>query len=90
MPRLGVPRDPLQGRSDLVVDQLQRAGTSGGTNLAGGATDTLVFDVTTVGNTPGTIAINGEVRSTELNSGRVDLDGTGDGGSGTILVVEVP
>jgi hypothetical protein len=57
---------------------------AGGSVLAGGATDSLVFDLTQAGVTTGSIIVNGYVGGTDLNSGQPVSDDTFDGGSGSL------
>ena len=56
--------------------------SAGGIQLAGGATDSLVFDLTQAGTTTGSIIVNGYAAGTDLNSGKPVTDDTFDGGSG--------
>jgi hypothetical protein len=57
---------------------------AGGTVLAGGATDSLLFNISQAGNTAGSIVVNGYVGGTDLNSSLPVEDNTSDGGSGGI------
>ncbi len=59
--------------------------TPGPISLAGGVTDTLVFEVTPSGNTAGTATIGGQARGTELNSGVLKTDTT-PAAAGSVLV----
>jgi len=65
---------------------LQSAGT---TILAGGATDSLEYDVTLSGVTTGTILVGGFVVGTDLNSTDTVSDDTADGGAGS-FVLQLP
>lgn len=57
---------------------------AGGTVLAGGATDSLVFGLTEAGTTTGTIIVDGYVGGIDLNSSLPVNDNTADGGSGSL------
>jgi hypothetical protein len=63
--------------------------SAGGTLLAGGATDSLVFDVAQAGVTTGSIIVNGYVGGIDQNSLLPVTDDTFDGGSGS-LVLQLP
>lgn len=54
-----------------------------GTVLAGGQTDSLIFNITQAGITTGAIVVGGFVRGTDLNSSEILTDDTSDGGSGS-------
>lgn len=62
---------------------------AGGTLLAGGATDSLVFDVAKAGQTTGAIILNGYVGGIDQNSLLPVTDDTFDGGSGG-LTLQLP
>lgn len=55
---------------------------AGGTLLAGGATDSLVFNITQAGITTGAIIVNGYAGGIDQNSSQTVTDDTFDGGSG--------
>ncbi len=63
--------------------------SAGGTLLAGGATDSLVFDVAQAGVTTGAIILNGYVGGIDQNSLLPVTDDTFDGGSGA-LTLQLP
>lgn len=63
--------------------------SAGGTLLAGGATDSLVFDVAQAGITTGSIIVNGYAGGIDQNSQLPVTDDTFDGGSGS-LVLQLP
>ncbi len=59
---------------------------NGGVRLTSGETDSLVFDVSQAGDTPGNVIVSGFVGGTDLNSQLPVSDNTGDGGSGSFLL----
>jgi hypothetical protein len=59
---------------------------SGNEILAGGAIDSLIFDVSVAGNTAGTIIVSGFVRGIDLNSGDPVFDDTVSGGAGSFIL----
>jgi len=64
------------------------AGT-GGLILAGGRTDTLVFNIAGTGTTAGTAIVNGKVAATDINSGEILTDDTYSSG-GSYMAVQAP
>ncbi len=62
---------------------------TGGLILAGGRTDTLVFNVTATGTTTGTAIVNGKVAATDINSGETLADDTYTSG-GSFMAVQAP
>jgi hypothetical protein len=92
---LAVDPDPTRTRLDLLqggaaaggfVAQARAALDGGDLRLDAGETDTLRVDLLTTGPTAGPLVLLPQVEAVDLNSQQRMQDGSGDGGSGLVLV----